>query len=179
MSHETFAIHFLRILVESFIGYPDKLKMRAVNEANFARIIPIPDSRDFGRIVGSGGAMYANLTLLMRLAGKKHGKTFLLERMAKPTNGEREFPTPKRAKEDWSTQDTQKVEAILRQILDGILEHYYTITTRGDDVRTTFIVKIEDSEPLPIQQEEVLNAVSRVLGAIGNVRGRDISVSPA
>ena len=179
MNQENFASHYFKVLVGSFIAYPNELKVTPINATDYVKVVPRCDSRDFGRIAGGGGETYKILKMLMRLAGDKHGKPIILERMARPLNTQREFPTPFRAKPDWNSQDTKKVEQILEQILTGVLRREFKIDSRGDAERTTFRVTIDDNEPLEIAHEELINALSRIIYAVGQARGREIYVTSA
>jgi hypothetical protein len=116
--------------------------------------------------------------MLMELAGKKAGNKFTLQRLPN-THGEREFIKPTPYKKDWNSADTKKAEAILGQILEGILDGDFTITTRGNENQTFFLINIDDSEPLPIQHEDLILALSWIMNAIGQNIGREIRVEKA
>ena len=176
--NETIAVNYFKTLVESFIAHPKELNVTAREGQDWVRVKPWPDSRDFGRIVGTGGETYKRLTNLMELAGIKAGKQFVLERLPS-TYGPRETKLPGKTKADWNGADTMAVATILHNILDGILTFQPTIMAEGDSKSTIFKVKIDDNEPLASHHEEVIECVSRIIGAVGFVRGRDIKVKPA
>jgi predicted RNA-binding protein YlqC (UPF0109 family) len=176
--NEAIAIAYFKTLVESFIAHPQDLKVSAIEDADWVSVRPSCNSKDFGRIVGSGGKLYIILKMLMGLAGKKAGKEFLLQRMA-PAQGDREFINPTPAKENWSKSDTEKVGWILRDIAKGVLKNDFAFHAKGDTERTVLKIAIDDNEPLPIQHEDLIFALSRIIGAVGNVLGREIKVESA
>lgn len=175
MGHGQFAEHFFKLLVMHFIGRPADLKVRASNGEGFISITPSCNPLDFGRIVGSGGDNYTRLKILMQLAGEKRGQIYKLERI-QSIGGEREKNTPPKLKTNWSAADTKAVKEILEGILSGILVHDYSITPEGNADHTNFRVKLDDSEPLSIDQKEFVEIVSRIIGAIGYVRGRKMKM---
>ena len=175
---ESTAIAYFKTTVESFIAYPGDLKVTAMEGEDWVTVRPSCNSLDFGRIIGGGGKLYVMISMLMELAGGKAGKKFVLQRLAN-VHGPRELKKPTPPKEDWSAMDTLKVEHKLRDILNGILIHTFAIHCSGDKGRTTLKVKIDDNEPLPIQHEDLIFALSRIIGAIGNVLGREIKVESA
>ena len=176
--NESIAIAYFKTLVESFIAHPQDLKVSAMEGEDWVTIRPSCNSRDFGRIVGSGGKTFKLLSMLMELAGNKAGKKFVLQRLPN-THGEREFPTPAKPKVGWGNADAVKIENRLKDILDGILIHKFRIYSSGHAHMTVLRLEIDDNEPLPIQHEDLIFAVSRIVGAIGATLGREIKVESA
>ncbi len=176
--HEQTASDYFRTLVESFIAHPADLKVTAMEGEDWVTVRPSCNSRDFGRIIGGGGTLYPLLSMLMELAGDKAGKKFVLQRLAN-VHGPRELKKPTPPNKNWSAMDTLKVEHKLRDMLNGILIHKIDIFCGGDSVATVLCVKIDDNEPLPIQHEDLIFALSRIIGAVGATLGREIKVESA
>ncbi len=175
---ESTAIACFKTIVESFIAYPEELKATAMEGNDYVAVQPSCNSKDFGRLIGDGGSTYKILKMLMALAGEKNGKRFILQRL--PINhGEREFPTPTRLRNNWTSADTTKIETKLRAIAASVLTHRFDISCNGTEHETIFKMKIDDSESLPIQHEDLIFAFSKIIYAVGQVHGREIKVESA
>ena len=175
---ESTAIACFKTIVESFIAHPDELKVTAMEGKDWVTVRPSCNSKDFGRLVGGGGSTYKILTMLMAMAGEKNGKRFILQKLPN-TFGEREFPTPTRLRNNWTAAETQQIEKKLRAIAASVLTHRFDISCNGTEKETVFKMKIDDSEPLRVQHEELIFALSRIIGAVGKAHGREIRVESA
>jgi predicted RNA-binding protein YlqC (UPF0109 family) len=175
---ESTAIACFKTIVESFIAYPDELTVSAMEGRDFVTVLASCNSKDFGRLVGDGGSTFKILKMLLALTGEKNGKRFILQRLPK-TLGEREFPTPTRLRNNWTAAETQQIEKKLRAIAAIVLTHRFDISCNGTENETVFKMKIDDNEPLPVQHEELIFALSRIIGAVGKAHGREIRVESA
>lgn len=166
-----------RLLACGMIDHGELLETDAVVNSSGIQIKTRADKEDHGRLLGKGGATFRAFRTVLGLIGYRANIAVRLMPLDEPIHGERAiFQPPMSPAVNWSSEETK---GWLDKILKIILCYPYTVEAVEDEIehKTIFVLAIDDRETLPLVKSDFYKCLAVIFSAIGNNKGRHITVS--
>lgn len=128
---------------------------------------------DKGQLIGAKQGNFKAIQTLFSLAGAKNGCRFELPPLLPSVVGQRALPKPFQSSNQWPLEEA---EALLEEIMSLVLEMEFEIVRENHYDLTYFHVSIDRNEKFTTEISDVVFALSKIIHAIGRMRGRLIFV---
>lgn len=134
---------------------------------------PRCNEEDKGQLIGIKQGNYKAIQTLFALVGSKNGVVFKLLQLAPSVKGNRALPHPFKPSHGWHLDEA---EALLEELMNLILERDFQIERETKRDETNFFVTIDRNEGFTTEIADVVYSLSKVMHAVGRMRGRLIYV---
>lgn len=168
--HDMTTTELFKELAEAIIGRPDSFSMEVKDSRGTQLIIADVPQEDYGRIIGGGGNIIEALRLVIAMSGAKHNQPFALHVPMKERKEQQKMPFVPNL--NWRTAWLSELAtATATAMFRKPCEIHATDT---DDGKTCLTLRIDRSEPSPMPDAVVENALVAIFRAIGNANGRKV-----
>lgn len=134
---------------------------------------PRCNEEDKGQLIGAKQGNYKAIQTLFALVGVKNGTNFELLPLAPSVKGTRALPRPFHPSMSFRLEEA---ETMLERLMNLILEMDFQIERETKHGEINFVVTIDRNEGFTTEIEDVVFALSKVMHAIGRMRGRILYV---
>lgn len=166
-----------RLLACGMIDHGELLETDAVIGSSGIQVKTRAEKEDHGRLLGKGGATFRAFRTVLGLIGYRSNIAVRLMPLDDPIHGERAiFQPPMSPADNWKSDE---IKSWLEKILKEILLFPYTVEAVEDEPehKTIFVLAIDAREQLPLVTADFLKCLSIIFNAIGNNKGRHITVA--
>jgi len=161
-----------RELAAEFLVYAKEMRVECRRAGGLVTLVAMPHKSDMGKLLGTKAVMRHSMIAILGAVAKRDGLEFHYK-IAEPTFGERQHEPPFEADPFWPRLE---IGRLFEMTCLRLFSHAFDWRFEDAAGRTTIRLQIDARERRAAFDDAFEDGLSRVFNAIGQAKGRNITV---